>query len=460
MSAWRSPELEARLGGPLDQQGVTLAALERLVAGAEPEGEQLDYKQPGAYARTTGARPEWTREQEFAKDVCALANQRGGLIVIGIRDADEQAAELTPVDGSVEAFHALDQRLRLALANNAAPLPAIDTFPVPVSDFHYCAVVVVPPSPRAPHAVVAEPGRRLALRYPARDGAATRWLNEAEVAARYEGRVTNEAATDLRIAKAVGAGTEALRRGQGLWTYVAVSPEFAAPVRVDAAFIDESHRWLGSNSGQSPFASFYTGSCRPIAGPGCVTFTSPAWREGDEDTDPREVYLALYADGSAFVALALEPVQARTSGVGENTLVDSLIALTATAVSWTVSRSGAWGGAVLQAGLAQSEADNGVLTPPLPLLSAAFGIVKRQRRTRMLTRDPAVRIPVDLGAVRGVQDHLAITWQAASAMFQHFGLPEATQLTADGALRPWQWTDKHRRQVEEWAAERAIPAVR
>jgi hypothetical protein len=44
MARWRSPELEALIGGPLDASGLTEAALNRLKSDHVAEGDQLDYK--------------------------------------------------------------------------------------------------------------------------------------------------------------------------------------------------------------------------------------------------------------------------------------------------------------------------------------------------------------------------------------------------------------------------------
>ena len=64
--------------------------LSRLVTGRVREDADLDFKQE-CYGNSDPAR------RDLAGDVAAMANTRGGLIIIGIRDENDVAVELTPV---------------------------------------------------------------------------------------------------------------------------------------------------------------------------------------------------------------------------------------------------------------------------------------------------------------------------------------------------------------------------
>src|SRR5690242_6197424 len=86
------------------------AAVDRLVQGRVPEDADLDFKQP-LYGTSD------TDKRNLASDVAALANAVGGVIVLGIRDDNGQAAELTPVqlsDGE-------EVRMRQIVASNVFP---------------------------------------------------------------------------------------------------------------------------------------------------------------------------------------------------------------------------------------------------------------------------------------------------------------------------------------------------
>src|SRR4051812_6417376 len=65
--------------------------LEAVVASQVREDGDLDFKaQP--YGKSDSER------RELAADVAAMANDRGGVIVIGVRDEDDVAVELVPVE--------------------------------------------------------------------------------------------------------------------------------------------------------------------------------------------------------------------------------------------------------------------------------------------------------------------------------------------------------------------------
>ena len=71
-------------------EDVTEEDLSRLIAGGVREDADLDFKQE-RYGTSDSAR------RDLAGDVAAMANTRGGLIIIGIRDENDVAIELSPV---------------------------------------------------------------------------------------------------------------------------------------------------------------------------------------------------------------------------------------------------------------------------------------------------------------------------------------------------------------------------
>lgn len=179
MAIWRSTELETLLGGPLDETGLTAASLQRLV------------------------------EQEFAKDVTALANHAGGLLLIGVDEQDGAASEAVP---SVSDPDRDSQRLRQALVNHAQPVPRTAFVPIPAVGGHQLAVII-PPSPLAPHAVTGGRGDdRRPLHWYVRDGAHVRALAESEVAERYRARFRGADDRAARRSRAAAEGREALGR--------------------------------------------------------------------------------------------------------------------------------------------------------------------------------------------------------------------------------------------------------
>lgn len=77
------------LGARLDE--ITEQHLEALVTGNVPEDADLDFKRD-RYGNNDQQR------RDLAGDLAAMGNARGGLIVVGIRDENDVAVELTPVE--------------------------------------------------------------------------------------------------------------------------------------------------------------------------------------------------------------------------------------------------------------------------------------------------------------------------------------------------------------------------
>src|ERR1700730_2132079 len=62
------------------------------------ENDDLDWKQDLAWKKQDLPPEEKEKKKrEFAKDVAAMANSRGGLIIFGVSEKNEEAVELTGV---------------------------------------------------------------------------------------------------------------------------------------------------------------------------------------------------------------------------------------------------------------------------------------------------------------------------------------------------------------------------
>ena len=104
------------------------AELERYIAQGTEESLTLDYK-AGAALST-----EANRQKEIAKDVSAMANSAGGIIIYGIGEAPSNGrfrpAQLAPVDRLVCSRETLEQ----IISSNIQPrISGIKIFPVPLS---------------------------------------------------------------------------------------------------------------------------------------------------------------------------------------------------------------------------------------------------------------------------------------------------------------------------------------
>jgi hypothetical protein len=456
MAIWRSAALERLLGGPVDETGLTEEAVMRLVGAGARESDELELKRD-PYPTVPADRPvAWTVEQEFVKDVTALANHVGGLLLIGVREQDGAAAEAvaTVVDPERET-----QRLGQALVNHATPVPRTLFVPIAAAAGGHYLAVAIPPSPLAPHAVTGQRGdSRRPLHWFVRDGAHTRPLAEPEVADRYRARLRGAADRSARRNRVAAEGRDALGRADELWLYVATVPEVPVPARLDAAAVrDAVHWWQQDYSFVSPLGRWLQTSRLPIAGPNMTTFTGAPLLDDDDEADPRGAYIELHADGSAFAATPVEANTGDDGGIGVVTLVDDMTVITDACLSWTLRQAGTWGTADVVCGLRDGAAPDGELTRPVEVVDYSYGQSRRVRHTRRLHRPPTATTTADLAVCSSPQGRLAATAAVAGSLLQWFGVPEAPQIALDGTVRTEEWGDRSRtRQVQQWAQNLGI----
>ena len=446
MAVWRSPELEAVIGGPLDAAGLTEVALQGLVSGQAHEGELLDFKRR-SYSAARDSAAAWSPEQEFAKDVTAFANHRGGMLLIGVEDVGEVAVsyEAPVADPGTE-----EQRLRRALLNNASPPPRVEFVAIPSDEGGHYLAVVIPPSPAAPHATLGRPGdSRRPLHYFIRDGADVRPLTEGEVADRYRRRAAAALDRVARRERTAEEGREALRRGEGLWLYLTVVPEGPTPGVLDAAAVHDADQWWNSYQFWSPLQRRIEADGTVIPAPGRVTYTDRRSYSETTEPDPFVNYLELHVDGAAFAAKRFVRPESET-GVGRRELADDTVLLADACLQWALRQAGSWGQADVTIGLVDAEAAPGQLTEPLTLTATVHDNQRRVPNTRRLLRTPSAVVSADLATAGSTQARLAVTHAALSALLHWFGVAQADELAADGTIITHRW-EGNPSEIELWA---------
>lgn len=455
--------MEAVIGGTLDSAGLTETRLERIVANQTPEGPQIEFK-GHAYAKHPGAKGKTlTPEQEFAKDVAALANHQGGVLFIGVDEESGAAAKILPMtDTTVEQE---EQRLRLALANFMAPLGVVDFVPVPIEAGGFALAVVVPPSPRSPHAVLkktTEDGTK-PLRYPVRHGRDTRWLEESEVAERYVRRLRAGELEAERLDTIVKAGGDALQLADGLWVYVAIVPEVPAVERLDRSAVTAAKLWLDAQSVWSPLGYHLFGNLRVLAAPG-RTIAGRQYSGQDPLMAPTEVHVELHADGSAFVATAIETLTVES--LPQNIRPLDLLALTCDPIPlvdlagrWVTHQAAVPGTARVAAGIYEARRQNGQLGRPVELFTrGSFGRPEKVSDTRRLTEvEPTVDTVYDLTSPVTTRGAVAVASVIVDGLLQWFGQGSTPFINPDGSIRIGPWQPDAGQHVVEWATRFDVP---
>ncbi len=160
------------LPGPL-----TIDLIKAACEGRVPEGSGLDFKLTPPPAKAL-------KESDLPKDLAAMANTGGGMLIFGIRDKDSGADAFESIDPQfTDESYARDLR-RVALSQITPPL--FDLLVVPVSDGEERAlVIVIGSSVDVPHLLYR--GDLFAAPY--RNGADTEWMTERMLEATYRGRL-------------------------------------------------------------------------------------------------------------------------------------------------------------------------------------------------------------------------------------------------------------------------------
>ncbi len=430
-----------------------------LVSNGATEGEQLEFKKE-TYRKTVGPRAErWTQELEFCKDVAALANHRGGLLLIGIDEIDGVATEVTPVFNTSSERE--EQRLRAAALNFLSPPVETSFVPIPVAGGGFCLGVVIAPSPRAPHAVLSDPGDpRKSLRYPVRHGAGTSWLSETEVSERHRRRFAAQDQIDARRDRVLADGIDALVDSDALWTFSAIVPDAVMEARLDGASLRSITEWAYLNVDGSPLGHTLGIGGRAIPAPGRVTLTGNRYRDDQDPAAPYDGYAALYLNGAAFVATTTSSDAASPRRLNRDQVVDDLIMTGDLGLRWAARQLGAWGSATMVGGFVDSGSADGQYRQALELGGWRFGRDdERLANTRAVHRQVSAATAASLEATTTMQGRLSHVGALASAVLQHFGLAEAEQLAPDGAIRSSAWPVANHRSLEAWATSTGVAFI-
>lgn len=218
----RWTRIHAALG---DQPGsLTFEQIKRAVAAKMPESDDLDWKSVLPRASAGGDH----HKDEFAKDVAAMANSDGGLIVYGVSElrGSGTADKLVPV-GAKEA----DLRSLRALAGSRIrpTVFGLDIFELgDEQDAGAVVVVHIPASEDAPHFLGdGQNGQKLGVPY--RSGPETHWMRERDLERAYRERFERRVSDSEFLAASVDSLRDNLDIDRGAWITFAARPHQPSP---------------------------------------------------------------------------------------------------------------------------------------------------------------------------------------------------------------------------------------
>lgn len=168
------------------------ALIERACIKAVRESATLDWKQElPLTAGRDEQRARQHQQQELAKDVAAMANTGGGMIVYGVAEVRSPG---TSAADHIEPVGAVDETTFRAIRQVAGtlvypPVAGLQLLPLSPADKPSDGVLVllVPDSPEAPHLVHPSNGRDW-FGAPYRHGPDTEWMVERQLASAYAAR--------------------------------------------------------------------------------------------------------------------------------------------------------------------------------------------------------------------------------------------------------------------------------
>lgn len=285
----------------LAPSALTDEILDQAVAAAAAETDDLDWKSELPPAKKLS-------DTDVPKDIAAMANSGGGMIVYGVTE-DQKAATGRKDTGEFTEDHERTFR-RVAVTAITPPVFGLEIHRLGTNP--RAVAVVVPASVDGPHLIY----RGEYFGAPIRNNADTEWMKERQIEAMYrarfdERRHSSEAIESLYAEAAAGRDT-----ANRAWL-IAVAhpriPSLARPTREEARAIFKEAETItlsySNRNGLHPFESVDRGNPRP----GLRRWV--AVNTGTEDLSQwREAWAAVHHDGSVTLAASVGGHRKSTGG--------------------------------------------------------------------------------------------------------------------------------------------------
>jgi hypothetical protein len=440
--AIRLHRLASRLGAEIGE--LTPAHLQALCDLHIPEDVDLDFKSEDAYT-TTGQ----DGLDELAKDVTALANARGGLIITGItEDSQGRAHSLSEVAVSDKKIGQMYNGLRARIVPYLPDIWIDNLETVNGSGMGYM-LVAAPGSAIAPHAVrmTSRPQYSFARRV----GRTTAWLEESEIAALYRDRFRLAEEHRDKVTKVLELGSDWTQRirpaaTSRIWLGVALVPSVPADRFVDSAHLTD-------------LAGFFKEHSKPGAAPHPVLKgfegQTPEVLRGRVRLEPRASSTAMesYADGRVYLRteVGFPPSNGGSAPVLNFTVMEYWLLTLLHAAARYSEWAGAYGDVDVLAVLAGPTT---IVPSTIPLTGQYFFFGDPRERT-----DTApVHATSTLDALAGDAAQLqACARRIASDLLADLGHVETTMLKPDGSILSARLDPQAQATFESWMREAGLP---
>jgi Putative DNA-binding domain len=449
----RLPRVEAILRAPIDQ--LTIQHIQAAVEAGVPEGGDLDFKQDHYPKGNDG-------NDELAKDVAAFANQVGGLIVIGVREQDLRAVELTPVPLANDPGGRYGQILlrRITPFVRDVDIRVLESTDQPGQGI---VLIAVPRSLLAPHAVFREKDDLHRMHWPVRSGTDTRYLDETELADFYRTRFAGSAAQSARLDKVQAEGR--LRLGtaesQPVWLTISLVPALPGEVRPTdrmerARSLTQQWALQQPPEGQAIPSRL---AQRPSVTVGVRRAILPRGR----DWQSERLHVELHDDGAGYGAVVCGDYDAAHITIDLPLRQLALDCLWLTLLVAEHARDAGSGGEALLAAELFTHPNRVIRiidddefggTP----VSGSFQV--NSAVLPDITRPAASNLSVDLSALAsGVQPVARVAAQLAGDIVAVFGVDDLAVLSPDGQLRSQSFPPGGGRALFDWARWNGVLAA-
>lgn len=270
------------------------------------EKGDLDWKEELPNSRNPRA------SEEFAKDVAAMVNGGGGMIVFGIAENRESSAaeRIVPVEAWSDA---IERKLRSwAYSLIQPPVHGLEFTVLSEDAGNNSRVVVleIPASKETPHFAMKDD----ALRAPRRYGAQTVFMSERDIEQAYRKRFEDRRNNARGLSDLLEQTMTGVDQGGSVWLVAAARPVNPRPAYAGRIGQDDAREILSSLMTRNPFLKLQSGlenaGLNPRPG-------YRKWRAVDRYNGHTLGIVDIHDDGS--VSLAIEPAASKEGGFDPGT---------------------------------------------------------------------------------------------------------------------------------------------